>query len=163
MALAHQRWSERSRHRLRGARRLAGLGLALAAVLSACAPEQTGPAPGGGILGPPGPPAHGDGTGTNALVGGWQLVTEIPIGGDLQTTTVLWEFAADRTCRRTVTTLLVSEGIPRTTVQDCQYVPDINSVTVTFPGSLPATFTVTFAAFDANRLVLDGMEYQRVG
>lgn len=87
----------------------------------------------------------------------------IPIGGDLQTTTILWEFAADLTCRRTVTTLLVSEGIPRTNVQDCQYVPDINSVTVTFPGSLPATFTVSFAAFDADRLVLDGMEYQRVG
>ena len=140
-----------------------GLGVALVAALSACAPEQTGPAPGGGILGPPGPPAHGDGTGTNALVGGWQLVTVIPIGGDLQTTTVLWEFTADLACRRSVTTLLVSEGIPRTNVQDCRYVPDINSVSVTFPGSLPATFTVTFAAFDANRLVLDGMEYQRVG
>jgi hypothetical protein len=35
-------------------------------------------------------------------------------------------------------------------------------VTVTFPGSLPATFTVSFAAFDPDRLVLDGMEYERV-
>lgn len=141
---------------------MAGLGLALAAVVSACAPEQTGPAPGGGLLEPPGPPAHGDGTGTNALIGDWKLVTVIPIGGDLQTTTVLWQLAADLTCRRTVTTLLVSEGIPRTTVRDCDYLPGINSVTVTFPGSLPATFTVSFAAFDPDRLVLDGMEYERV-
>jgi hypothetical protein len=163
MALAHQRRRECDRDRFRRGRRLAGLGLALAGVLSACAPEQTGPATGGGILEPPGPPAHGDGTSANALIGAWQLVTVIPIGGDLQSTTVLWEFAADLSCRRTVTTLLVSEGIPRTSVQDCEYVPDINSVTVTFPNALPANFTVSFAAFDADRLVLDGMEYQRVG
>src|SRR5512141_1450908 len=100
MALAHERRSERDRHRYRGARRMAGLGLALAAVVSACAPEQTGPAPGGGLLEPPGPPAHGDGAGTNALIGDWRLVTVIPIGGDLQTTTVLWQLAADLTCRR---------------------------------------------------------------
>ena len=49
----------------------------------------------------------------NALIGDWKLVTVIPIGGDLQTTTVLWQFAADLTCRRTVTTLLVSEGTPK--------------------------------------------------
>jgi hypothetical protein len=135
--------------------------------LLSCAPEQTGPASDGGLLHNPDPPAHGNGTGTgtgaDALVGSWQVTTVIPIGGDIQTSTVVWRFGADATCRQETTTLLVSEGIPRTTVRDCTWAGALNAITVTFPGSLPATFSVAFAAFSADRLVLDGLEYMRVG
>ena len=139
------------------------MALLLLALLS-CAPEQTGPASGGGGVENPDPPARGTGTGTgsDALVGDWQVMTVIPIGGDFQTSTVVWHFGADGTCRQNTTTLLVSEGIPRTTLRDCTWVSGLNAVTVTFPGSLPATFPVAFAAFSADRLVLDGLEYARV-
>ena len=133
-------------------------------MIAACAPEQTGPGPDGGVLDPPGPPAQGgQQTGGGALIGEWQVETVIFIQGDLQTTTARWQFAPDGTCRRTVTTLLASEDIPRTTVTDCTYQQDINAVIVMFPGALPATFSVAFAAFSPDRLVLDGLEYQRVG
>ena len=95
-------------------------------------------------------------------MGDWKLVTIIPIGGDFQTSTIIWRFGGDGTCRQTITTLLVSEGIPRTTVRECTWAPDLNAIMVTFTGSLPATFTVSFAAFSADRLVLDGLEYARV-
>lgn len=139
---------------------MGGVALLLLALLS-CAPEQTGPASGGGLLENPDPPAHGTGTGSDALVGDWQVMTVIPIGGDFQTSTVVWHFGADGACRQSTTTLLVSEGIPRTTVRECTWVSGLNAVTVTFPGSLPATFSVSFAAFSADRLVLDGLEYAR--
>jgi hypothetical protein len=141
-----------------------GLALALAALIAACAPEQTGLGPDGGLLDPPGPPAQGgQHTGGSALIGEWQVETVIFIQGDVQTTTARWSFSTDGSCRRTITTLLASEDIPRASVSDCTYQQDINAVIVTFPGSLPATFSVAFAAFDADRLVLDGLEYQRVG
>jgi hypothetical protein len=137
--------------------------MAVAVVLMSCrAPEQTGPGADGGIL-IPNPPAHGSGTGSTALVGDWQLVTLIPVGGDFQTSTTVWHFAGDGTCRQATTTELASEGIPRTTTRDCTWTPALNAVTVTFDGSLPATFSVSFAAFSADRLVLDGNEYTRVG
>jgi hypothetical protein len=142
------------------------LGALLTATLvgvAGCAPEQTGPGPDGGVLQNPDPPAQGGGgSGANALVGDWQVVTLIPIGADFQTSTVTWHFAADGPCRQTTTTLLVSEGIPRTTVRDCTWAPDLNAITVSFAGSIPATFSVSFAAFSADRLVLDGLEYTRV-
>ncbi len=135
----------------------------MALVLVSChAPEQTGPGEDGGIL-IADPPAQGSGTGSAALVGDWQLVTIIPVGGDFQTSTTVWHFAADETCRQSTTTELASEGIPRTTTRDCTWTPALNAVTVTFEGSLPATFAVAFAAFSADRLVLDGNEYARVG
>ena len=137
------------------------MALLLLALLS-CAPEQTGPASGGGLIENPDPPAQGGGTGSTALVGDWEVTTVIPIGGDFQTSTVVWHFGADGACRQSTTTLLVSEDIPRTTIRDCTWVNGLNAVTVTFPGSLPATFTVAFAAFSADRLVLDGLEYARV-
>ena len=76
---------------------------------------------------------------------------------------MLWHFAGDGTCDRTTTTLLVSEGIPRTTTIDCTFAPAVGGITVTFTDSAPATFSVSFAAFSPDRLVLDGIEYTRVG
>lgn len=137
-------------------------GALLGGAVPSCAPEQTGPASDGGLVQDPDPPAQGGGTGTDALVGAWQVMTIIPIGADFQTSTVVWRFRADGTCRQDVTTLLATEGIPRTTVRDCTWSSGLNAVTVTFPGSLPATFSVAFAAFSADRLVLDGLEYARV-
>ena len=140
---------------------MGGVALLLLALLS-CAPEQTGPAPDGGLVEDPDPPAQGTGSGSAALVGDWQVMTVIPIGGDVQTSTVVWHFGAGGDCRQSTTTLLVSEGIPRTTARDCTWVSGLNAVTVTFPGSLPVTFAVAFAAFSADRLLLDGLEYSRV-
>lgn len=137
------------------------MALLLLALLS-CAPEQTGPASDGGLIENPDPPAQGGGTGSTALVGDWQVTTVIPIGGDFQTSSVVWHFGADGTCRQSTTTLLLGEDIPRTTIRDCTWVNGLNAVTVTFPGSLPATFSVAFAAFSGDRLVLDGLEYARV-
>ncbi len=142
---------------------MGGVGLAVALALSGCAPEQTGPSSSGGTLGTITPPAIGGQTSASALIGDWTVETIILISADLQTTTVAWRFAADGSCRQSVTTLLVSEGIPRTTARDCTYAENPGTVTVSVPGTLPATFSVAFAAFSRDRLVLDGLEYRRVG
>ncbi len=149
---------------------MGGLALALALCLSACAaPDQTGPSTGGGdALGQPvTPPATGGGGGgggaaLGALIGDFQTISVIPVNGNFQSTVTQWRFAADSSCRRTVRTTLLSEGIAQTTLADCTYTTSVNSVLVTFPGSPTAVFSVSFAGFSPDRLVLDGVEYQRI-
>ena len=167
--MAQQRRCQRRGHHGRRGRGLGGVVLALAFSLSACAaPDQLGPSAGGGDqLGQPVPPPATGGGGSGgatlaALIGDFRVISVIPLNGDFQSTTTTWRFAADSTCRRTVSTTLLSEGIARVTIADCTYTTDVNSVIVTFPGSAPAVFSVSFAAFSPNRLVLDGVEYQRI-
>ncbi len=150
------------------ARVLGGLNLGVAACLAvaiACAPDQLGlPGGGGSDLGQEGtPPAiSGGGTTSSALVGDWELLTAIPIGTDFQTSTVLWHFGADASCRQTIRSYSVAEGVSRTTIRDCTYANDVGGIRVTFAGSTPAVFAASFAGFSRDRLVLDGIEYRRV-
>ena len=48
----------------------------------------------------------------SALVGSWQTVVVIEVPGDLQTWTTTWRFDAGGTCRQTVVTESLAEGLP---------------------------------------------------
>ncbi len=144
---------------------MARLALTLALLVAACAPESLGPAASGGdgLGGRVEPPAISGGGGGNPVVGEWELVTVIPIGTDIQTSGVHWSFADDGTCRQTIRTWTYTEGVYHTTVRECTYANATGGVRVVFAGAAPAIFTVSFAAFSPNRLVLDGLEYRRAG
>ncbi len=56
----------------------------------------------------------------------------------------------------------VAEGFPRTSERPCTFVAGDFVVTVSFTGAGTLAFDYTFAAFSPDRLVLDGLEYQRI-
>lgn len=171
--MAYQRRSECGRDRAGRAARRRSLGLlrtltfAAALALAACdSPEPTAPE----IIATPDFPSGstgGGGSGTSpddvTLPGEWERFDVFQTDVDVVTTTTRWRFAADGTCRRTITSFSVVEGFPRTSVRDCTWTTGVLDVTITFAGADPATFDLAFAGFDPDRLVLDGFEYRRIG
>lgn len=143
---------------------MARLALTLALMGAACAPESLGPtASGGDGLGGRVEPPAVSGGGGSPLVGEWELVTVIAIGTGIQTSGVHWTFAGDASCRQAIRSWSFAEGVYHTTVRECTYANATDGVRVVFAGAAPAVFTVSFAAFSPNRLVLDGLEYRRAG
>jgi hypothetical protein len=106
--------------------------------------------------------ASDGGGGVSALVGTWQTVLVIEVPGDLQTWTTTWRFDADGTCRQTLVTESLAEGFPRTTERACTWTTSSGEVAISFVGGGTQTLDFSFAAFDPDRLVLDGFEYQRL-
>jgi hypothetical protein len=99
-----------------------------------------------------------------ALIGSWQRfdVFTADSSGDIVTQTTTWLFDPSGTCQRTITTFSAVEGIPRGTTRDCTWTLGLQSITLAFSDGSSNTFTLTFAAFDPDRLVLDGLEYRRL-
>jgi len=171
--MAYQRWSECGRHRARRSARRRRLGLArsltllVALATAACdSPEPTAPE----IVATPDFPSGstgGGGSGTSpddvTLPGEWERFDVFQTDVDVVTTTTRWRFAADGTCRRTITTFSLVEGFPRSSARDCTWTTGVLDITITFLGAESATFDLAFAGFDPNRLILDGFEYRRVG
>lgn len=140
----------------------ARLSLLMTLILAGCGGTPTGPSA-------PTPFRPGDGTqrprsgSPSPLHGEWTATLVVQLPADLQTTTIVWRFAADGSCRRTVTTESLVEGFPRTTVTECTYVADGAEVDVTYAGATePVSFPYSLVAFSRDRLLLDGIEYQRV-
>jgi hypothetical protein len=143
-------------------------GLALAAALACASPEALGPgagppAGGGGTPGTVGGGAGGGSTDRSPLVGSWRNEIVVRIDGDVQRWTTTWDFAAGGDCRKTAVTLSLVEGFPRTTVRDCRWTFDGRSIVLEFVDGGRSTFAVSFAGFDPNRLLLDDLEFARVG
>lgn len=120
------------------------------------------------------PTGLGDGRGTGgqaggggsaqALIGTWRNVFIIRLEQDVQTSTTTWLFRADLTCQQTIVSESLAEGFPRTTVRDCLYAVVNTDVRVLYQGSAaPVVFSFGFVGLDPNRLVLSGIEFQRVG
>ena len=140
--------------------------LSLVALLAAAAcdaPQATAPE----IIATPDFPAGSSGGGGSAdnvtLPGEWERFDVFQTDVDVVTTTTRWRFAADGSCRRTITTFSLIEGFPRSTARDCTWTTGSLEVTITFLGAEAATFDLSFAGFDPDRLILDGFEYRRVG
>jgi hypothetical protein len=119
--------------------------------------------------GPTGTARPGDDTGLGGgdglaarVVGTWRNVVIVELPGDLQTWTTVWRFDAVGTCLRTVEIESLAEGFPRVTERACTYLPGDFEITITFEGSGPLVFDYSFAAFSADRLILDGFEYERL-
>ena len=141
--------------------------VALALVLAACDAEPTAPRDDGAL--PFGEGASGTGGGGNGpetssgtIVGEWERFEAVAFDGDIVTTTINWLFDADGTCVRVITTISAIEGIPRTQIRECTWRIGPAEITLRLGTDAEATFSLAFGGFDPNRLILDGLEYQRV-
>jgi hypothetical protein len=140
---------------------------ALVLIIAACsAPEATAPTSQAPPIGFPGGAQGGGGSGTTAaaLAGHWQRfdVLTADSSSDVITQTTEWVFDTAGFCQRIITTESATEGIPRQEQRGCSYVVGAQSITITWDDSTVNEFSFSFAGFDPDRLVLDGLEYDRV-
>lgn len=134
------------------------------AALACSSPETTAPTSQAPPLGfPSGSSGGGQGNAASALIGSWQRfdVLSADSSADIITQTTAWQFDSTGTCKRTITTFDAVEGFPRGTTRTCSYALGVQTITLTWDDGSVNTFSLTFAAFDPDRLVLDGFEYQR--
>jgi hypothetical protein len=127
-------------------------------VLSGCGSDALGvkaDRPDGGF----GTGIIGGGNDASSLVGVWRAVVVVQVPGDIQTWTTTWQFDADGTCRQTVVTESVATGFPVTTDRVCTWTTNDGQVAISFVGAGALAFAFSLPA--ADRLVLDGFEYQR--
>jgi hypothetical protein len=82
--------------------------------------------------------------------------------GDLMTVTTTWEFGPDGSCRRTVRSFSVIEGVPRTTIRGCRFAVLNASLAITFDDGGSTSFSFGFAAQSPSRLLLGDLEFARV-
>lgn len=140
---------------------MGGLGLALSLflmLLPACTDgEPTGterPDRNSGVSG---------GTGSaEQLVGTWRIVVVVEVPADIQTWITTWRFDPDGGCLQTVETRSVVEGVPRVTERRCTFVAGDFEVAITFVNGATLVFRYSFADFSPDRLILDGLEYERL-
>lgn len=140
---------------------------ALLLLAAACDSEPTSPGLEGTL--PFGEGAAGNGSGGNGpegssgtIVGEWERFEAVAFDGDIVTTTIHWLFDADGTCVRVITSMSANEGIPRTRIRECTWRLGPAEITLRLGTDAEATFPLEFGGFDPNRLILDGLEYQRV-
>lgn len=101
------------------------------------------------------------------LIGAWRVVILIQVqygfGYDLQQWTTTWQFNRESSCRFTRTTFSFVEGITRTVVRDCTFTATGSLLRVTFTETgITQELPYSFPAFNPDRLMLEGVEYQRV-
>ena len=155
--MAWQRRRQRPGNRAGGVRRgrLVALGMLLVTV--ACGGERS-------LFAPEHDPAGSGGPARDpAVVGTWEVVLLISVETDLQTWTTTWQFNGDGSCRFSRVVRSVLEDQDRVTVRPCSWRTANITITVTYTDD--ATMVLLpyrFAAFDPNRLVLEGVEYARV-
>ena len=140
---------------------MGGLGLALSLCLMLL------PACGDG--GPTGTDRPGGNGGTSAsdgpterLAGTWRIVVVVEVPADIQTWITTWRFDPDGRCLQTVETRSVVEGFPRVTERPCTFVARDFDVTIAFINGATLVFEYSFADFSPDRLILDGLEYERL-
>lgn len=138
--------------------------LALALGLAACEgairdPVGLGNGGNGGTIG-----GGGGGNGGSVLQGSWQTVFLFRLSDDVQTHTVTWNFGNDGSCRRVVEIYSVLEDRTLTTTSTCTFRSGGGDVAITFEGSAsPVSFRWSLEHFSRDRLILDGVTYDRVG
>jgi hypothetical protein len=144
-------------------RALTALLLALAACGSDATAPETGVLPFGEATSGTGPgTGNGPGTSSGTIVGEWERFEAVAFDGDIVTTSIHWLFDADGSCVRVITSMSAVEGIPRTQVRECTWRLGPAEITLRFGTDAEATFPLGFGGFDPNRLILDGLEYQRI-
>jgi hypothetical protein len=152
----------------RGLGRLAPVFLTLALALGACeggdpfTPESVPPLDTDG--GTSGGGGVGDSTNAQLVVGIWELTIVTFLMDDVLTERTVWEFGPDLNCQQTIYSTLGSEGFERVTRNYCTYLVVNFDVVIRFDDTLEeVTFPFDIAAFDPDRLILDGLEYTRIG
>ena len=157
--MARQRWSQSG---VRRRRRGAGLGR-VAVALSLLLIAATG-CGGGGPTGPL-PPSGNSGfsdteTPAGRIAGTWRATVLIEVPADIQAWVTTWNFDPDGACLQTSEVRSVVDTLPRVTERRCSFTADGSVITIAYSGgpALPLNYTVA----SPERLILDGLEYQRV-
>jgi hypothetical protein len=104
----------------------------------------------------------GNDGGAERLIGTWQVVVVIEVPADIQTWITTWRFEPNGRCLETVEVRSVVEGIPRVTERPCTFVARDFDVTIAFVNGATLVLTYSFADFSPDRLILDGLEYERL-
>ena len=142
--------------------------LVLTLVLAACEgavrdPVGLGTGDGGGIV-IGGGGGGGGGGASGPLLGSWETTFVIQTSNDIQTHTVRWSFSSNGSCGRVVEIYSVLEDQTLTTTTDCTFRSGSGQVAVTYEGrSTAVTFSWTLENFSPDRLILDGVIYDRIG
>ena len=138
------------------------LALSLACDSGPAAPELDGSLPFGEGTTGTGAGGNGPGSSSGTIVGEWERFEAVAVNADIVTTTIHWLFDADGTCVRVITSMSANEGIPRSQIRECSWRIGPAEITLRLGTDPEATFPLEFGGFDPNRLILDGLEYQRV-
>jgi hypothetical protein len=131
---------------------------ALLLALTACVTERD-------PLGPVNGPTGGSGTNVsnNALVGEWEATILITAGGDVQTWVTSWIFRDDQTCTWHQEVTSVLEGITRERTRQCVWSSGGSLITITYlDNDTSEQLPFEFPAFDGTRLILQGIEFERI-
>ena len=143
--------------------------LALTLVLGACEgavrdPVGLGSGDGGGIVVGGGGGGGGGGGASGPLVGSWETTFVIQTSTDIQRHTVTWTFSSNGSCGRVIQIYSVQADRTLTTSTDCTFRSGGGQVAVTYAGrSSAVTFSWTLENFSPDRLILDGVTYDRIG
>jgi hypothetical protein len=141
-----------------------GAVVTLTLFLAACSAETTTPTTDGPPIDfPSGISGGGQVNTASAVIGGWRRfdVLSADSSADIITQTTEWAFDSAGGCTRTITTFDAVEGFPRGSSRDCTWETGVQEITLHWNDGEVNTFSLTFAAFDPDRMVLDGLEYQR--
>jgi len=106
----------------------------------------------------------GTGGGVSPVVGDWRTIIFIAVELDAQTWVTTWRFRADAGChfRREVTSLV--EGVTRIRSRDCTWLAAGGVITVTYLDTAEVhAMPYSFRGFNPSILVLEGIEYTRLG
>lgn len=141
---------------------MAMLLLAAACDSEPSAPDLEGTLPFGEGAAGTGSGGNGPASSSGTVVGEWERFEAVAVDGDIITTTIHWLFDADGTCVRVITSMSANEGIPRSQIRECTWRLGPAEITLQLGTDAEATFRLEFGGFDPNRLILDGLEYQRV-
>ncbi len=117
---------------------------------------------GGGGGGGGGGPVGGGPSIPQALAGQWQNIVILQFVGDIQTVTTTWSFDLAGRCSKEVRSFSAIEGFPRTSTRDCTFQMAIVAIDVTFTDGGMAHFPIQFPGTNGTRLVLGGVEFDKI-
>ncbi len=133
-------------------------------MLVACGGEARMPTSLGGDRPIGGGQTGGSTTVASALIGVWRNVWVVFLDTDVQTWTTVWTFRSDNTCLIDKTLRSLALEFPQGTLRPCRYAilgTDLG-ITWTDAAGGAATVPFSFANFSPDRLVLEGLEYERL-
>ncbi len=137
---------------------MAGVALAILTVSGCTAGSRTPTS-----LGDDRPGVIGRSGGQHPVVGQWKNIWVVVLTTDVQTWTTVWTFGADGTCHLEKTFRSIAFVTPETTDRDCRFGIEQNDLVITYDdnGTIQR-LPFSFAASSRDRLVLEGLEYERL-
>lgn len=97
------------------------------------------------------------------LIGDWQVVLLVHTDLDVQQWRTRWTFGSDLRCHFERTTFSFVEGISRTVKRDGTFVDRGGEAAVTFTDRTTATLPYSVPPDSPRHLIIEGLEYERIG